>query len=99
MKWVEIESEIKEKKKEFMNQIIQEIELDKDSAGLLRLISEISNGDEFVEPDRLKPELGKVGVKLFDPQVTKSVQTLYEKGFVRLGIAINNRKAEDQNQG
>ena len=58
MKWNEMLKELKIKKNEFMNKVINEIDLDVDSAALLKLISEISTGVEFVDPDKLKPELG-----------------------------------------
>ena len=61
----------------------------------MHLIASISIGNQFVEPEKLKPELGKVGVNLFDPTVTKSIQTLYEKGFVRLGIALNTESQDE----
>lgn len=95
MKWLEVLEEIRSKKKQFMNKIIDETDLDSDSAGLLHLIASISSGDQFVEPEKLKPELGKVGVNLFDPIVTKSIQTLYEKGFVRLGISLNTKSNDE----
>ena len=78
-----------------MKTIIDETDLDTDSAALLHLIASISIGNQFVEPEKLKPELGKVGVNLFDPTVTKSIQTLYEKGFVRLGIALNTESQDE----
>lgn len=94
MKWIEMLDQIKNKKKELMNKVISEINLDKDSANLLSLISEITRGDEFIEPDKLEPKLGKMCIKLFDPSMTKAVQSLYEKGFVRLGIALNKNQEE-----
>lgn len=95
MKWDEVLKEIRNKKKIFLKTIIDETDLDTDSAALLHLIASISIGNQFVEPEKLKPELGKVGVNLFDPTVTKSIQTLYEKGFVRLGIALNTESQDE----
>ena len=89
MNWIDMLNQLKERKAEFMDKIIQEINIDKEAAGLLKLVSDLSSGNEFVDPEKLKPELGRVGVNLFDPKVTKSIQTLYEKGFIRLGIALN----------
>ena len=95
MKWIEVLEEMRNKKKEFLKKIIDETDLDSDSAGLLHLISSITVSEQFIEPEKLKPELGKAGFNLFDPQVTKSIQILYEKGFVKLGIAL---KTDLQNE-
>ena len=95
MRWIEVLEEIRSKKSIFMNKIIDETDLDSDAAGLLHLIASISTGDQFIEPEKLTPELGKVGVNLFDPKVTKSIQTLYEKGFVRLGISLNTESQDE----
>lgn len=91
MNWNEMLLDLNKKKIEFVDKVIDELGLDRESGALLKLISEISSGGEFVGPDKLVPHLEKVGVKLFDPSLSKAVQNLYQKGFVKLGIALNTK--------
>jgi hypothetical protein len=92
MKWNEMLTELNRQKIELVDKVVNEMGLDSESVELLKLISEISSGGEFVGPEELKPYLEKVGIKLFDPSLTKAIQNLYEKGFVKLGIALNTNQ-------
>lgn len=89
MNWNEMKKELKEKKKNLIEETIKEIQLDNDSAALLKLISDLSHGNEFIEADQIRNKLDQIGVKLFDASVTKAVETLYKKGYVKLGIALS----------
>ncbi len=95
MTWIKMVNELNRRRDVFMKKIIQELDIDRGSAGLLQLVSDVSSGKDYVDPGKLEPGLNKVGNNLFDPAVTKSVQILYEKGFVKLGIALNSDEVED----
>lgn len=87
--WTDIYKEIRQSKRNLIIEITKELGFDRDTTYFLSMVAELSEGEEFVDPKKLQDKLDEIKVSLFDPTITKAVQALFEKGYIKLGIKLN----------